>query len=228
MQCCLVPVDGEVRRWRVDEELLGGAGEGAAAAEAVPRAARAPRAVAEDHLQRERVLVPQAVVAEMKVEWNKSNLRRFPSSIGKVAHCNVAIAGSRFCRSVTVTGVTCCVKLVASLPVEFTQLRSLTLTETNSRNLGTILPPSPAQRLTSLRRGCAPSPWAAGVRRAWRPGPRPTGRGPAASSSRSQRGSAGSRTAPARTSQWRGSTPLAAAERGSGKKHLIWLKLKCC
>ena len=77
MQCCLVPVDGEVRRWRVYEELLGYAGEGTAAAEAVPRAARAPRAVAEDHLQRERVLVPQAVVAGMKVEWikrNKSNL----------------------------------------------------------------------------------------------------------------------------------------------------------
>ena len=80
MQRCLVPVDGEVGGGRVDEELLGCAGEGAAAAEAVPRAARAPRAVAQDQLQRERVLVPQAVVAEMDIKINKTRDKRLKES----------------------------------------------------------------------------------------------------------------------------------------------------
>ena len=49
----------------VDEEVVSGAGQGAAAAEAVPLALRAPRTVAEHQLQGERVLVPEAVITEM-------------------------------------------------------------------------------------------------------------------------------------------------------------------
>ena len=64
----LVPVDGEVGRGRVDEEVVPGAGEGAAAAEAVPLALRAPGAVAEHQLQGERVLVPEAVITAMMGE----------------------------------------------------------------------------------------------------------------------------------------------------------------
>ena len=68
MQRRLVPVDGEVGRGRVDEEVVPGAGEGAAAAEAVPRALGAPGPVAEHQLQGERVLVPEAIITAMMGE----------------------------------------------------------------------------------------------------------------------------------------------------------------
>ena len=49
----------------VDEEVVPGAGEGAAAAEAVPLALRAPGSVAEHQLQGEGVLVAEAVITEI-------------------------------------------------------------------------------------------------------------------------------------------------------------------
>ena len=62
MQSRLIPIDGEVRS--PEFEFFGGAGQRAAAAEAVPRTPGAPTAAPLNHLQNERVFVAQAVITE--------------------------------------------------------------------------------------------------------------------------------------------------------------------
>ena len=65
MQSGLVPVDGEVGG--AELELLGRAGQRAAAAESVPRTPGAPVAAALNNFQDERVFVAQTVVTKMEI-----------------------------------------------------------------------------------------------------------------------------------------------------------------
>ncbi len=76
VQCSLVPVDGQVGRG--EGETAVGAGQGTPAAEAVPLAARAPRAVLLHQLQGERILLAEAVITGEKntVEKEKQNRLR--------------------------------------------------------------------------------------------------------------------------------------------------------